>query len=40
MAQRYITMVASTEYQKIHVHREQGLEAAVMMTCKPGVGSE
>jgi hypothetical protein len=33
-------MVSSTEDQKIHVHREQGLEAAVVMACKPEVGSE
>jgi hypothetical protein len=40
MAQRYITMVSSTEYQEIHVHREQGMKATVVMACKPGVGSE
>jgi uncharacterized protein (DUF1330 family) len=36
----FIQMVSSTEYQKIHVHREQGLAATVVIACKPGAGSE
>jgi uncharacterized protein (DUF1330 family) len=35
----FIEMVSSAEYQKIHVDRERGLEATVVMACKPGGGS-
>jgi uncharacterized protein (DUF1330 family) len=33
----FIQMVSSAEYQKIHVHREQGLESTVLIACKPGL---
>jgi uncharacterized protein (DUF1330 family) len=31
----FVEMVSSAEYQKEHVHREAGLEATVLIACRP-----
>ena len=35
--QAFVEMVSSAEYQKIHAHREAGLERTVLIACKPGL---